>query len=58
MSSWKGRTTISGEWRSCNYDGGMIVRYLEDVVAIMISIADNIEIKYSLNSIGLPHSLS
>jgi len=40
MSSWKGRTTIVGEWRSCDYDQNMIVKFLEDVVAIMLSLID------------------
>ncbi len=38
MSSWKGRTTILGEWRGCNYDKRMVVEFLEDLVGIMMSI--------------------
>ncbi|KUJ22961.1 uncharacterized protein LY89DRAFT_727749 [Mollisia scopiformis] len=41
MSSWRGKTTISGEWRGCDFDRGMIVRFLEDVVGIMLSIVDD-----------------
>ncbi|KAE8453422.1 hypothetical protein EG329_010283 [Mollisiaceae sp. DMI_Dod_QoI] len=43
MSSWRGRTTISGEWRGCDFDRDLIVRFLEDVVAIMLSIVVNDE---------------
>ena len=40
MNSWRGRTTISGEWKDCDYDGVLVVRFLEDVVDIMLSIVD------------------
>jgi hypothetical protein len=38
MSSWRGRLTISGEWRSCDYEREMAVEFLEDVVRIMLLI--------------------
>ena len=40
LSSWRDRITVSGEWKECDYDGQMIVRFLEDVVGIMISLID------------------
>ncbi len=40
MSSWRGRVTISGEWKECDYDGDMIVKFLEDLVGIMLSLID------------------
>lgn len=40
MSSWRGKTTISGEWRGCDYGKGMVVAFLEDVVEIMECIVD------------------
>lgn len=40
MNSWRGSTTISGEWRSEDYENGVVVRFLEDVVRIMGSIVD------------------
>jgi len=40
MSSWRGSTTISGEWRGEDYEDGVVVRFLEDVVRIMDVIAD------------------
>jgi hypothetical protein len=40
MSSWRGRITVSGEWKECDYDGQMIVGFLEDVVGIMVSLID------------------
>ncbi|KAH9214188.1 hypothetical protein DL95DRAFT_446705 [Leptodontidium sp. 2 PMI_412] len=41
MSSWRGSTTISGEWRGCDYEAAMIVRFLEDVVGLMGLIAEH-----------------
>ncbi|KAH8601459.1 hypothetical protein B0O99DRAFT_681476 [Bisporella sp. PMI_857] len=41
LSSWRGRSTISGEWRSSDYDSGTIVQFLEDVVRIMLSICED-----------------
>ena len=38
MSSWRGCSTISGEWKECDYDGAMVVRFLGDMVDIMTSI--------------------
>lgn len=38
MSSWRSRTTISGEWISCDFDDGDIITFLEKVVTIMKSI--------------------
>ena len=43
MSSWRGSTTISGEWRSEDYEEGVVVRFLEDVVRIMGVIVDEDE---------------
>jgi hypothetical protein len=40
MSSWRGKITVSGEWKECDYDGAMIVRFLEDMVDIMLSIVE------------------
>lgn len=40
MSSWRGRVGVSGEWRDCDYDGAVIVRFLEDMVEIMLSIIE------------------
>lgn len=40
MSSWRGRTTISGEWRRCDFERDTVVRLLEDVVGIMMAIVD------------------
>lgn len=40
MSSWRGKTSISGEWRGCDFDKGLIVGFLEDVVRVMFSIVD------------------
>lgn len=40
MSSWRGRTTISGEWVSSDFDDEMIVSFLEDVVSIMLSLIE------------------
>jgi hypothetical protein len=40
LSSWRGCITVSGEWKECDYDKAMIVRFLEDVVGIMLSIID------------------
>jgi len=40
MSSWRGKTTISGEWRGCDYEYEMVVRFLEDVVRIIQTIID------------------
>jgi hypothetical protein len=40
MSSWRGRTTISGEWISSDFDDEMIVRFLGDVVSIMLSLVE------------------
>jgi hypothetical protein len=39
MSSWQGRVTISGEWASCHYDEGFVVKFLEEMVDIMHLIA-------------------
>jgi hypothetical protein len=38
MSSWRGRTTISGEWNARDYDENTIKGILDDVVNIMLSI--------------------
>lgn len=43
MSSWRGRTTIAGEWRGCDYDNDMIISFLEDVVRILGMIVDEDE---------------
>ena len=40
LSSWRGRITVSGEWKECDYDGEMVVRFLEDVVGTMVSLID------------------
>jgi hypothetical protein len=40
MSSWRGRTTISGEWISSDFDDEMIVKFLEDIVYIMLSLLE------------------
>lgn len=40
MSSWRGRTTVSGEWNARDYERGFVVGVLEDVVGIMGSILD------------------
>jgi hypothetical protein len=40
MSSWREKVTVSGEWKECDYDGAMIVKFLEDMVQIMLSILD------------------
>lgn len=41
MSSWRGKTTISGEWKDNDFERGMIVAFLEDMVGIMMSIVDD-----------------
>jgi hypothetical protein len=38
VSSWRGRTTISGEWRGDCHNREMAVGFLEDVVRIMMEI--------------------
>ena len=38
MSSWRGRITISGEWRGCDFATEMVVGFLEDTVGIALSI--------------------
>jgi len=38
MSSWRGRTTISGEWRGCDFEKGVMVAFVEDVVGIMLAL--------------------
>ena len=40
MSSWRGRITLSGEWRGCDYDREMIEEFLEDVKSLMFSILE------------------
>ncbi len=40
MSSWGDRITISGEWRGCDYDRGMVEGFLEDVRGIMLSVLE------------------
>lgn len=40
MTSWRGRTTISGEWNARDYDEEMIKNILEDVVDIMLCICE------------------
>ena len=40
MSSWRGRITLSGEWKESDYDGAMGVKFLENVVDIMLSIIE------------------
>jgi len=40
MSSWRGRYTISGEWKECDYDGAMVEEFLEDLVQIMLFLID------------------
>ena len=40
MSSWRGKVTVSGEWKECDYDGAMIVRFLEDMVGILLSLIE------------------
>lgn len=39
MTTWRGRLTISGEWRSCDYEKEMVVSFLEDMVRFMLMIA-------------------
>ncbi len=41
MSSWRGRTTIAGEWRGCDYDNNRVISFLEDVVEILGMIVDD-----------------
>ena len=38
MSSWRNRTTISGEWNARDYERGFVEGVLGDVVGIMTSI--------------------
>jgi len=38
ISSWRDRVTVSGEWRDCDYEMQMAVRFLEDIVGIIFSI--------------------
>jgi hypothetical protein len=40
MSSWRGQTTISGEWNARDYDEGTIKNILKDVRDIMLSICE------------------
>jgi hypothetical protein len=40
MSSWRSCITISGEWKEYDYDGAMIVRFLEDMEEIMLSLIE------------------
>ena len=40
MSSWRDMITVSGEWKECDYDEEMILKFLEDMVAIMLSLID------------------
>jgi len=40
VSSWRDKTTILGEWRGCNYERGMVVKFLEDLVGIMGCVVD------------------
>ncbi|CZR51941.1 uncharacterized protein PAC_01818 [Phialocephala subalpina] len=44
MSSWRGQTTISGEWKGCDFDKVVIVRFLEEMFKIMFSIVDDKDI--------------
>lgn len=45
MSSWRGQTTVSGEWKGNDFEKGMVIGFLEDVVGIMMSIVDDEEMK-------------
>ena len=38
MSSWRGQTTLSGEWIECDYESKMVIEFLEGVKEIMLSI--------------------
>lgn len=40
MSSWRGKTTISGEWRSSDFEKDTVVEFLEDIMGIMLGIVD------------------
>jgi hypothetical protein len=40
---WTADCNLEG-WRSCGYDDEMILRYLEDIVSIMMSIVNDAEI--------------
>ena len=42
MSSWRGRTSISGEWRGCDYDRAVIERFLGGVVGLMLSVLEEV----------------
>ena len=48
MSSWRGQTTISGEWKGCDFDKVVIVEFLEEMFKIMFSIVDDKEIDFRL----------
>jgi hypothetical protein len=41
MSSWRGQTTVSGEWVSSDFDNDIIIRFLEDVVGLILAILDD-----------------
>ncbi len=38
INSWQGQTTIQGEWREGDYEEGVVLNFLEDMVQIMKSI--------------------
>lgn len=40
MSSWRGKTTISAEWRECDYEMGFARAFLEDLVAVMLHLLE------------------
>lgn len=41
MCSWRDQITISGEWKSCDFDDLKIIALLQDMVAIMLSIIED-----------------
>ena len=41
MSSWRDQTTVSGEWRSCDFEDEAVVGFLQDLVEIMGTIVDD-----------------
>lgn len=40
MSSWRNRTTISGEWNARDYERGYVEWFLAEVVGIMLAVVD------------------
>lgn len=56
MSSWRDKITISGEWVSSKFDNNMIVRFIEDVAQIMLSILDSVELESSGEQIPGVHA--